>query len=409
MLPRTRISPELIDHWPVIAVSATCLFFTFGMPAASLPFLYKSVIEEFHWTREQATMLGSLHWLSGAFVSLFIGRFVERIGALRVVLATAILSGLSMVSFRFTNSIVDYYLAGIGLGLSGFGMVTSVQVFISHLFTERQGTAVGLGLVGNSLAGLLLPLWLAPTLEEHAWDDVMAVLGAASLFVVLLGSFVLLKRPAAYSPMKQGGKPVSGTGNRDFWTDRNFWLVAVSLFLVAAVDGGLIQHTVLYLQVDQAIHYSIVGIAISSYHLASMVSRVLFGRFLDRFSIDGVLVAYALISLSALLAFGVNGAATAILFALVRGLAHGGLIVSIPVLARHRFGHEGLGTIIGVLIALTTTGLAAGNIVLARLYTVTESYALGLIVFCLIPVAAALFLIPIRPRQRDREALPVRD
>lgn len=148
MFPRTRVSPELIDHWPVIAVSATCLFFTFGMPAASLPFLYKSVIEEFHWTREQAAMLGSLHWLSGALVSLFTGRFVERIGALRVVLATAILSGLSMVSFRFTDSIVDYYLAGVGLGLSGFVMVTSVQVFISHLFTDRRGNAVGLALVG---------------------------------------------------------------------------------------------------------------------------------------------------------------------------------------------------------------------------------------------------------------------
>lgn len=257
MFPRTRISPELIDHWPVIAVSATCLFFTFGMPAASLPFLYKSVIKEFHWTREQATMLGSLHWLSGALVSLFIGRFVERIGALRVVLATAILSGLSMVSFRFTDSIV--------------------------------------------------------------------------------------------------------------------------------------------------------GIAISSYHLASMVSRVLFGRFLDRFSIDGALAGYALISLSALLAFGVTGAATAILFALIRGFAHGGLIVSIPVLARHRFGHEGLGTIIGVLISLTTTGLATGNIVLARLYTVTESYTQGLIVFCLIPAVAALLLIPIRARHRDHGPSPVRD
>lgn len=85
------------------------------------------------------------------------------------------------------------------------------------------------------------------------------------------------------------------------------------------------------------------------------------------------------------------------------------MIVSIPVLARHRFGHEGLGTIVGVLIALTATGLATGNIVLARLYTVTESYTLGLIVFCLIPAVAALLLIPIRARHRDRGPLPVRD
>lgn len=147
----------------------------------------------------------------------------------------------------------------------------------------------------------------------------------------------------------------------------------------------------------------------SLHWLSGALVSLFIGRFLDRFSIDGVLAGYALISLSALLAFGVTGAATAILFALIRGVAHGGLIVSIPVLARRRFGHEGLGTIIGVLIALTTTGLATGNIVLARLYTVTESYTPGLIVFCLIPAVAALLLIPIRARHRDHGPSPVRD
>ena len=408
MLTRHLAGSELARHWPVIAVAAICLFFTFGVPSAALPFLYKSVIEEFHWTREQATMLGSLHWLSGALVSLFAGRLVERVGVLRVILGTAIVSGISMMSFRLTDSTLDYYLAGVGLGVSGFGMVTSVQVFVSHLFTERQGTAVGLALVGNSLAGLLLPLFLAPALEKYAWDDVMAVLGALTVVVILLVGFAVLRHRAAGAATASGGFSGAETSSNEFWTDRHFWFVAMSLFLVAVVDGGLIQHTVLYLQVDKAIHYAIVGLAISSYHLASMTSRVIFGRFLDRFSIDGVLMGYVLVGISAALAFGVQDATTAIVFALVRGFAHGCLIVSIPVLARHRFGHAGLGKIVGVLIALTTIGLAVGNIVLARLYAVTGSYTLGLIAFCAIPLVAVMLLIPVKPR-RSRVPLPVKD
>jgi len=195
--------------------------------------------------------------------------------------------------------------------------------------------------------------------------------------------------------------PVSGLAKKTemtrYWTDGAFWLIAVSLFIVAIVDGGMIQHTVLFLQVDRTIHYSIVMFAISAYHFASLLSRVLFGRVLDKYSYTGVIACYLLVGFSAFFGFFVVGVLTAFLFTLIRGLAHGALVICAPILAKHRYGNDQLGSLIGLLTALVTTGFAFGTFLMAWVHDATGSYNFAFVLSGIVTLTCGLALLAVKP------------
>ena len=65
---------EMRDNWPILATGFLCMLFAFSAPGFSMPFLFRSVIEEFGWTREQATLLASAKYATGAVVAIIIGR-----------------------------------------------------------------------------------------------------------------------------------------------------------------------------------------------------------------------------------------------------------------------------------------------------------------------------------------------
>ena len=50
---------EFGANWRVLAIAITALFFGFSAPAYALPFIYPEVIDDFGWTREQATSLAT--------------------------------------------------------------------------------------------------------------------------------------------------------------------------------------------------------------------------------------------------------------------------------------------------------------------------------------------------------------
>ena len=104
---------EFRQNWRVLAVAFMCLLFAFSAPAFSLPFLFRSVIDEFGWTREQATLLASAKYATGAIFSIVAGRFIDVIGVRKVLISVSSLGALAMVSFLWTPNLTIYYLSGV--------------------------------------------------------------------------------------------------------------------------------------------------------------------------------------------------------------------------------------------------------------------------------------------------------
>jgi MFS family permease len=85
-------------------------------------------------------------------------------------------------------------------------------------------------------------------------------------------------------------------------------------------------------------------------------------------------------------------------FLVVRGIAHGGLIVDVPILTKHYFGMEHIGMTIGIMALFMQLGFAVGPPVLGRMADVAGNYSFGLMVYGSLAVLAALTLVSVKPR-----------
>ncbi len=115
-------------------------------------------------------------------------------------------------------------------------------------------------------------------------------------------------------------------------------------------------------------------------------------------SLKGIMICYALLAFGTLLAFPVAGVTSMIVFVVVRGFAHGGVIVDYPVITRHCYGRENLGLNMGIFGAFLQLGFAVGVPALGWSYDYFGSYSNGFIVAALCAVMAAVMLLPVRPR-----------
>jgi predicted MFS family arabinose efflux permease len=130
----------------------------------------------------------------------------------------------------------------------------------------------------------------------------------------------------------------------------------------------------------------------------AIVSKIGSGWIFDRFSLRGIACFWAMLGVSIFLGLPVAGYSTLLLFVVVRGIAHGGLIVDVPVLTKHYFGMERIGMTMGIMSLCVNLGYAAGPPVMALFADHFGDFTIGMIIYgCLAFVGTAL-LLPIKPR-----------
>jgi MFS family permease len=409
---------ELVAQWPLVVGSTVCVLFMYGVLTTSLPFFYQPVMEEFGWTREQATFLSSMKYLTGALSSLLIGEIVDRLGEKGALVLMAVLGAVTMVSFLAIDSLPSYYLAGAGIGMSAIGILVPIKVLMSRRFTHAQGLSIGIMQWGSTITGTITPAITVTLISLYGWREAMALLSLGIWFVSIPLCLLIFKNSPKQSMAEtvrapetknpRAATPEGGRPERSVFRSPALWAMGLGIFLVAAVDQALIQHAVLFLQVDVGLAVALVVVATSSFSLIGSVSKIFFGWIYDRYSIKGVIAGYAAAGISAVIGTIVGGPITMMLFVLGRGLAHGGLVIEAPILAKHCFGLKNIGRMIGLLGAVMYTGFAFGPWLMARIHDQTGSYTLAFWLFGAFCLIACLLLAPIRPRYyeevlRDRE------
>jgi MFS family permease len=193
--------------------------------------------------------------------------------------------------------------------------------------------------------------------------------------------------------------------------DRNFWLIALGIFLVSGIDQAMMHNYVLFLREDKGLDWRAIQWGGSLLAIIGVIAKIGSGWVYDRFSIRGIMMFYVLLGVSIFMGLPVTGIASMLAFLIVRGIAHGGLIVDVPILTKHYFGMEYIGMTIGIMALFMQLGFAVGPPVLGRMADVAGNYSFGLTVFGGLAIAAALTLVTVKPRfwtppaERDPGAL----
>ena len=393
---------ELREKWPVVLVAYLMMLFAFGFPTFALPFVYAGAIDEFGWTRQEAVLLASFKFYTSAVAALVVGRLLDTVDPKFLVAACAALGAIGMSAFVLTDALPSYYLVGVILGLNAAGMAVSMNYLVASTFERSTGTALGIVLAGTSTAGMIVPLIMAPLMQTIGWRYTMALMSLGIWIVAIPAWLMLLGRGRFAQAIRF---PANRPAPSDMWAHfkslavtRNFWFIFVGIFLVSAVDQGLLQNQVLFLSNEKGLTLGAVAWGASLLAAIGIGSKILFGWIYDRVSIAGIVFCYALLAVSAGLSFAVTSVATMMLFMTVRGFAHGGLIVDGPVLAKHYYGPQNVGLNIGLFTLCTSVGYGFGPPFLAGLADDSGSYLGGFGIAFVAAVIATLLLYPIKPR-----------
>jgi nitrate/nitrite transporter NarK len=84
------VTEELKKDWLVLSIAVCSMLLAFSAPAYSLPFIFRPVIDEFGWTREQATLLASVKYGTGAIVAIVVGRLIDLTGVKKMLIAITV-------------------------------------------------------------------------------------------------------------------------------------------------------------------------------------------------------------------------------------------------------------------------------------------------------------------------------
>jgi MFS family permease len=398
---------ELREQWPLVAVLFLMQVFAFGFPTFALPFVYSGAIEEFGWTRQEAVLLTSFKFYMSALAALAVGRLLDAVNPKYVIAVSSLLGALAMAGFMAVDGLPFYYALGVLLGLNGAGMAVSVNVVVGRSFIKSTGTMLGIVLSGTSVAGMVLPMLMAPLMISIGWRPAMAVL-SCGIWVVALPAWLILSRKGtliherlqdqSFSASKSGMwshlKRLSGT--------RDFWLIFIGVFLVMGVDQSVLQNQVLFLEVEKGLTLEMVAWGAALLAGIGIVAKLLFGLLFDWLSIIGIILCYLLLAVSVGLSFTVSGVATMLVFMTVRGIAHGGLIIAGTVLLKHRYGVQNLGINLGIFLLATSIGFGFFPSFMASMADKSGSYSEAFALGTAAVFIAAILLFPVKPVHREQ-------
>lgn len=190
---------EFRQQWVLILVLFLVQVFAFGFPTFALPFVYAGATDEFAWTRQQAVLLASFKFYISAAAALVVGRMLDTINPKYVVAVSAVLGALAMAGFMVADSLPIYYALGIILGLNAAGLAVAINVIAGRAFEKSTGTMLGIVLSDASVAGMLLPILMAPLMGKVGWRTAMAILSCGIWFVALPAWFVLFRSGSPHS------------------------------------------------------------------------------------------------------------------------------------------------------------------------------------------------------------------
>lgn len=400
----TSSKRELYDNWPMMVVAFVLVFLAFGVPTYSLPFMYGAAMEEFGWSNAQVNLLSTAKFVIGAGAALGMGILVDKVGGRWTVLAGAAAGGLAMVLFLFATNLPIYYLAGAMLGFSASSIVAAMKVIVARLFAVNQGLAMGIVLTATSFGGVVMPWIWPPMLEVMNWRQIIAVMSLGPFLIAVPLWLVFMTMNTRMREVVSA--PTQSKASLGLWAhfkmishERAFWLIATGIFLVSAVDQALMQNYVSFLRFDKGMDLrATISWAGSLLAVIGVLAKVGSGWFYDRFSIRGIAFFYFLLAVSVFLGLPVAGIGTLLAFIVVRGIAHGGLIVDVPILTKHYFGMERIGLTMGVMAVCVNLGFAVGPPVFGLLADIYGSFSVGMAVYGVIASVATLTLLPIKPR-----------
>ncbi|WP_241255198.1 MFS transporter [Altererythrobacter sp. BO-6] len=354
------------------------------IPYNVIGFTAEPLQAEFGWSQTQVLLPITLFGVIASVLAPVFGWMADRFGVRPVALWSLFAFGLAFAAISLTptanepSTLYIYYGFWVALGLVGIGSTpVTWSRAINLWFFKHRGLALGILLMGTSLAAIIIPKFAVWVIQTQGWR---AMFAAVALFpaVALVIAFFLFREPRPDERPKaieSASGRLTGVTLATALKDYRFWLIWLSIGLIAAAFGGAFINmpTMLRLRgVEAQTAATVMGIL----GLGIFAGRLITGALLDRFW-QGF-VAFPLLCLPAISAWLLLGDSItfplAAMAGFLLGFAAGAESDLIAYLTGRYFGMANYGKIYGMLYMPFGLFSAASPVIYAQVFDRTSSY-----------------------------------
>ena len=271
----------------MLAACFLVLLFNSGARFA-IGLLLQPMAEDMDWSRSAVSLNVTLFMVLSAGALPFIGRLVDRVGAMTVLSGAVFVSALGLVCMGFAErpwqTLVLYGIV-FALGSAG-SSITPVGVLLSRWYPQRMGMANSVAISGMGLGQLLIVSLLAAQLAALGWRGSFLALGVAVL--LCLPPLLLLARRAPAPAAAPGGGARSATRPegqattlREALRSRRLRLLLV-IYAICGFQDFLVATHVVAFAVDEGVDALFAGNILAFMGLAGLAGVLLTGAMNDR-------------------------------------------------------------------------------------------------------------------------------
>ena len=341
-------------------LSSVC-FYTNGVFVAAIS-------EDMNWSRGAIQIGVSIMILIAVITAPTVGWLIDRYGARRIALISLPLFGITLSGMSLVTDQIWTFYAGwtvMSIFAAGTLPITWTKV-VNGWFDDFRGMALGLTLAGTGIAATLAPSYVVWLIDIMGWRNAYVALAFTVMGISLPSVYLLFKEPVE----SQSGKvnqidaaiskqPLMATGLsvKEALKGYRFWVLSISLLLVAASISGVITNFVPLLTdkglsfADAARYAGLIGVSVIG-------GRLVAGFLMDR--LWAPMIAAIFLCMPCLAAFilttGNISPMILGLSALIVGLAAGAELDLMAFLVSRYFGLKHYGALYGGIYIFFSIG-----------------------------------------------------
>jgi len=388
-----------------ILASHALIFYSFGI-------FLRPITEQFNWDRGALSAAVSIGMLVSGPFSIVVGRLSDRYGPRLLVTASAIISGLALLSMSQVSELWHVYVIyGVALSVGGSGCVVPVTTTIPRWFRKRRGTALGLTWTGIGLGGIIAPMLAQWLISSYDWPMAYIVIGSINLIVAAPLALTLKSNPQQMG-LKPYGDTSGQTGEADLISEGlplrqairtgRFWIFSMVMFCFIFIIQVMMAHIAPH-AVDVGISSTLAASIVSIWAAVSLIGRNTAGYVSDRFGPTRSIIFYlGVMALALVWLLFAEEVWMFYFFAVIYGVAYGGVVPLQTLVTGELFGLKYLGAVMATLMLIGSAGGALGAPLAGAMFDASGSYQVAFII-CLALVILAIILSIILVRQNRKQ------
>ncbi len=354
------------------------------IPFNIIGFTAEPLSAEFGWSQTQILLPISIFGVIASFLAPVFGWMADKFGVRKVALWSLFAFGSAFAAISLTptenttTTLYIYYGFWVTVGLVGIGSTPVTWSRAVNLwFYKNRGLALGILLMGTSIAAMIVPRVAVEVIEAYGWRSMFAVVALFPMAALILAFFLFREPTKEERPkaIESASGNLTGVSLGAALKDYRFWLIWLSIALIAGAFGGAFINmpTMLGLRgIEAKTAASVMGIL----GIGIFAGRLITGALLDRFW-QGY-VAFPLLCLPAISAWILLGDTISFPLAaaagFLLGFAAGAESDLIAYLTGRYFGMANYGKIYGMLYMPFGLFSAASPVVYAQVFDRTGSF-----------------------------------